>query len=52
MFDGEIVKKNFPLKKNFGLRKFLVQDKVQDKVGLRNFSPKTFFLQKALNFHV
>ena len=42
MFDGEIVKKKFPFKKNFGIRKFLVQDrvqdKVQDKVGLRKFS--------------
>ena len=41
MFGGEIVKKNFPLKKF--LDKFLVQDKVQDKVGLRNFSPIFFF---------
>ena len=56
MFDGEIVKKKFPLKKNFGLRKYLVQDrvqdKVQDKVGLRKFSPKNFFLQKALKCYV
>ena len=37
MFDGEIVKKKF------GLRKYLVQDRVQDKVGLRKFSPKIFF---------
>ena len=37
MFDGEIVKKNFRLKKF--LDKFLVQD----KVGLRNFSPIFFF---------
>ena len=43
MFDQEMVKKKFHLK-NFGLRKFLVQDKVglrtflvQDKVGLRTF---------------
>ena len=54
MFDGEIVKKNFPFKKNLD-RKFLVQDrvqdKVQDKVGLRKFSPK-FFLQKAFKCHV
>ena len=35
MFDGETLKKNFPFKKNFGLRKFLVQDRVQDIVGLR-----------------
>ena len=49
MFDGEMVKKKFHLK-NFGLRKFLVQDKVglrtflvQDKVGLRKFSPYFFF---------
>ena len=58
MFDGEIVKKN-SLLKNFGLRKSLVQDrvqnKVQDKVGLRKFSPNFFFfffLQKALKFHI
>ena len=47
MFDGEIVKKKFLFKKNFGLRKLLVQDrvqdKVQDKVGLRKFAPKIFF---------
>ena len=51
MFDGEIVKRN-SLLKNFGLRKFLVQDrvqdKVQDKVGLRKFSPKIFFCCKKL----
>ena len=46
MFDGEIVRK-----KNFALRKFLVQDrvqdKVQDKVGLGKFSPKkSFFCKK------
>ena len=54
MFNGDIVKKKFPFKKNFGLRKFLVQDrvqdrvqdKVQDKVGLRKLSPKTFFCKK------
>ena len=50
MFGGEIVKKNLPFKKNFGLRKFLfqdrVQDKVQDKVGLGKFSPKNFFFKK------
>ena len=32
--------------------KFLVQDRVQDKVGLRKFSPKKFFPQKALKCHV
>ena len=42
MFDGEIVNKKFPFKKNFGLGKYLVQD----KVGLRKFSPKTFFCKK------
>ena len=46
MFNGEIVKKNFPLK-IFWLRKYLVQDrvqdKIQDKVGLRKFSPTNFF---------
>ena len=41
MFDGEIVKKKFPLKKIF-----LVQDKVQEKVGLRKISPKIFFCKK------
>ena len=55
MFDGEIVKK-FPFEKNFGLRKFLVQervqdrvqDKVQDKVGLRKFSANFFLFAKSL----
>ena len=60
MFDAEMVKKKFPFekKKNFRLRKFLVQDKVglrkllvQDKIGPRKFSPN-FFLQKALKWHV
>ena len=53
MFDGEMVKRNFPFEKNFGLRKFLVQDKVglrtflvQDKVGLRKFSHIYFFSKK------
>ena len=48
MFDLEMVKKN-SIKKHFGLRKFLVQDKVglrkffvQDKVGLlEHFCSKT-----------
>ena len=31
MFDGEIVKK-IPFKRNFGLRKFLVLDRVQDRI--------------------
>ena len=52
MFDGEIVKKKFPFKTNFGLRQFLVQDraqdKVQDKVGLRKFSPKIFFAKSLI----
>ena len=36
MFDGEIVKKKFPLKKNLVQDRVQgrVQDKVQDKVGL------------------
>ena len=49
MFDGEMVKRNFPFANKFG-QKFLVQDNVglrtflvQDKVGLRTFSPKFFF---------
>ena len=48
MFDGEMVKRNFPFEKKFG-QKFLVQDNVglrtflvQDKVGLR----KLFHLGK------
>ena len=45
-----------PFKKNFALRKSLVQDreqeKVQDKVGLGKFSPIFFFLQKTLKCHV
>ena len=56
MFDGEIVKKKFPFSKNFGLRKFLVQDRVQDKVqarsktelGLENFHQIFFFFAKSL----
>ena len=43
MFDGEMVKRNFPFGKKFG-QKFLVQDNVgirkflvQDKVGLKTF---------------
>ena len=43
MFDGEMVKRNFPFEIKFG-QKFLVQDNVglrtflvQDKVGLRKF---------------
>ena len=51
MFGREIVKKNFPLKK-FWTKKILVQDRVQDKVGLKKFSPKNFFLQKSLKCHV
>ena len=51
MFGGEIVNKKFPFKKNFKLRKSLVQDRVQDKVknkfGLGKFSP-IFFLAKSL----
>ena len=43
MFDGEMVKKKFHLK-NFGLRKFLVQD----KVGLRTFLVQDLDLE---NFH-
>ena len=56
MFDGEMVKKKFHLK-NFGLRKFLVQDKVglrkflvQD-FGLRNFWSKTKLDGEIRNFH-
>ena len=51
MFDGEIVKKNC-FKINFGLRKSLVQDRVQDKFGFGKFSPTFFFLQKTLKCHV
>ena len=42
MFDGEIVKKKFPIKKKI-CTNFLVQDRVQDKVGLGKFSPNFFF---------
>ena len=41
MFDGEMVKKKFPLI-IFELKKFLVQD----KVGLRKFSLNFFFYKK------
>ena len=51
MFDGEIVKNNFPLQKMLDL--FLVQDRVlyrvQDKVGLRKFSSNFFFCKKPQN---
>ena len=56
MFDGEMVKRNFPFEKKFG-QKFLVQD----KVGLRTFWSKTkldlenfhhiSFLAKSLKCH-
>ena len=42
MFDGEMVKRNFPFEKKFG-QKFLVQD----KVGLRTFSPKFYFAKSV-----
>ena len=45
MFDGEIVRKKFPFKKILDL-KFLVQDRVQDKVDLENFHK--FFFAKSL----
>ena len=32
MFDGEIVKKKIPFERNFGIRKYLVLDRVQDRV--------------------
>ena len=47
MFDGEIMKSN-PFQIKFGFTKSLVQDKVQDKVGIRNFSPIFFFFAKSL----
>ena len=55
MFDGEMVKRNFPFETKFLVQdkvgqKFLVQDNVglrtflvQDKVGLGKFSPYFFF---------
>ena len=62
MFDGEIVKKKFPLKNILDLKIFLVQDRVQDrvldrildrvhdrvqdKVAHGNFSPRFFFCKK------
>ena len=42
MFDLEMVKRNFPFEKKFGLRKFLVQDNVD----------QNFILPKALKCHV
>ena len=39
MFDGEMVKRNFPFEKNLVLENIWVQD----KVGLRKFSPYLFF---------
>ena len=46
MFDGEMVKRNFPFEKKLG-QKFLVQDNVglrkflvQDKVGLKISGPR------------
>ena len=52
MFDGEIVKKNFPLKEILDF--FLIQDRVQDRVldrvqdivGLKKCSPILFFCKK------
>ena len=64
MFDGEMVKRNFPFEKKFG-QKFLVQDNVGDfwsKTNLENFWSKTkldlenfhhiSFLAKSLKCHV
>ena len=49
IFDGEIVKNNFPLQKmlDFFLVQDRVLDRVQDKVGLRKFS-SNFFFAKSL----
>ena len=52
MFDREIVGKKIPFSKNFGLRKFLVQDRVQDKVGLAKFSPIFFFFFFAKSLEI
>ena len=48
MFDREIVKKHFPFQNILDLKKFLVHDRVQDKVRLRKFSPKIFCFGKNL----
>ena len=57
MFDGEMVKRNFPFGKKFG-QKFLVQDNVdlehfwsKTKLDLEHFH-QNLFLQKALKCHV
>ena len=55
IFDGEIVKNNFPLQKmlDFVLVQDTVLDRVQEIVGLRKCSPIFFFfLQQDLKCHV
>ena len=46
MFDGEIVKKNFPLKKNLDLENCWSQTESKTKFNLENFHPKIFFCKK------
>ena len=54
MFDGEIVEKNFPLKKNLDLEEnFWSKTESKTKLDLENFHQIFFFfLQKALKYHV
>ena len=56
MFDGEIVKKKFPLKKNLDLENFQskTESKTRSKIklDLENFHQFFFFLQKALKCNV
>ena len=53
MFDGEIVKKNFPLKKILDLENFWSKTESKTKLDLENFHQIFFFfLQKALKCHV
>ena len=55
MFDGEIVKKNFPFDKKFGLKKFTPKKskkRSKKKLDLENFHQFFFFLQKALKCHI
>ena len=52
MFDEEIVKKKFPFKKNFGLKKFFSPRQGPRQSWTMKISTKNFFLQKALKCHV
>ena len=56
MFDGEIVKKNFPFKRILDLENFKskTESKTESKtkLDLENFHQNFLFLQKALKCHV